>query len=669
MSRSMSVLGCSAVVSGLVATAGGQVTVTGEYDRVIRVQLQIEAPDPNSPPDMPVPLIGLDQVDVRFTAETVATLSAEPTPADTAVEVLDFRMTNFRITFEDDPRVDLVEVGTSFPTIIEIDGDDLALDFRDDGTADVEIRDLFGPGSALIDYDVFMTRALGTFDFAAPGFDPLSLDLTVFNDFISEFLDFEYQLLVENGEVVQQIGIPFTINLFDAPVFTSDFLVLIAPAVSGERFEFRSPVILPCDEGANPSGTFADPGRFIQSPFGTRLIELADADNDGHIDIVTVAGADVGDEVVTLLNRGDGTFDDFIFPAGATVDRSSRGLALGHFNADGNIDAAVVGTSDDGLEVLFGNGDGTFTLSQKFEDTTDFAADVRVGDVNGDGAVDIVSSSGLDDLITVFLNDGSGAFSLQPAIPVGDSLNDLVLVDLDGDTDLDIAVVSSFTDSVEVLINDGDAIFTPTASLPVPAPSSIEADRVDGVGGVDLVVSSFNNDNVTVLSNTGGGTFATGAPFFAGDGPGELALVDLDLDGDLDVVVTANGDDAVSVLLGDGTGVFGPPTLLPGVLSPGEVEAADLDGDGDPEIVADQFSFSQPDGIRVYRNGCTASGPMPCSAADLVPPFGVTDLDDVDAYIVEFVAGGAAADLAPPLGVVDLDDVDLFIGLFLTGCP
>lgn len=58
-----------------------------------------------------------------------------------------------------------------------------------------------------------------------------------------------------------------------------------------------------------------------------------------------------------------------------------------------------------------------------------------------------------------------------------------------------------------------------------------------------------------------------------------------------------------------------------------------------------------------------------CNAADLAEPFGVLDLDDVDAFIGAFLGGDAAADIAPPVGVIDLDDVDAFIGLFLGGCP
>ena len=58
-----------------------------------------------------------------------------------------------------------------------------------------------------------------------------------------------------------------------------------------------------------------------------------------------------------------------------------------------------------------------------------------------------------------------------------------------------------------------------------------------------------------------------------------------------------------------------------------------------------------------------------CSPADLAEPFGIVDIDDVDAFITAFLSGDAAADLVAPFGIVDIDDVDNFITLFLAGCP
>ncbi len=58
----------------------------------------------------------------------------------------------------------------------------------------------------------------------------------------------------------------------------------------------------------------------------------------------------------------------------------------------------------------------------------------------------------------------------------------------------------------------------------------------------------------------------------------------------------------------------------------------------------------------------------PCPA-DLSPPFGVLDFDDVLAFLVAFSPCSPDADLAEPFGVCDFGDVLAFLTAFGTGCP
>ncbi|MEM1184524.1 MAG: FG-GAP repeat protein [Planctomycetota bacterium] len=62
-------------------------------------------------------------------------------------------------------------------------------------------------------------------------------------------------------------------------------------------------------------------------------------------------------------------------------------------------------------------------------------------------------------------------------------------------------------------------------------------------------------------------------------------------------------------------------------------------------------------------------GPSPCNLADLAPPFGVTDLSDIDVFIPAFLSADPIVDFVPSFGVIDLDDLDAFIVAFLAGCP
>jgi len=63
------------------------------------------------------------------------------------------------------------------------------------------------------------------------------------------------------------------------------------------------------------------------------------------------------------------------------------------------------------------------------------------------------------------------------------------------------------------------------------------------------------------------------------------------------------------------------------------------------------------------------AGQTSCDRVDLAPPFGTIDLDDIDAFLVNYTAQCSYADLAAPYGVYDLDDIDAFIVRFFNGCP
>ncbi len=60
--------------------------------------------------------------------------------------------------------------------------------------------------------------------------------------------------------------------------------------------------------------------------------------------------------------------------------------------------------------------------------------------------------------------------------------------------------------------------------------------------------------------------------------------------------------------------------------------------------------------------------PLNCPA-DLAPPFGVLNLQDVFTYLAMFNAQSPEADLAAPFGTFNLQDVFAYLGLFNAGCP
>src|SRR5687768_15845353 len=114
---------------------------------------------------------------------------------------------------------------------------------------------------------------------------------------------------------------------------------------------------------------------------------------------------------------------------------------------------------------------------------------------------------------------------------------------------------------IESLENRRLMSFSPAVNYAVgTGPQDAVAADFNGDGRVDMAVTNYNSNSVSVLLGNAGGTFqaAISPSSSTGTGPQSVAVGDFNADGKLDLA-TSNVYD-VSVLLGNGNGTFQAPT-------------------------------------------------------------------------------------------------------------
>ena len=150
---------------------------------------------------------------------------------------------------------------------------------------------------------------------------------------------------------------------------------------------------------------------------------------------------------------------------------------------------------------------------------------------------------------------GSGAF-IPPKIGylTGSSPYAVSSADLDKDLDVDLVVANSSSGNISVLLNTGNGTFGPKTDFAVTSPYALFPADLDADGDVDLAGANYSDSRVFVMLNNGNGSFQAPVYYYIGDYPYSVHAADLDADGDIDLVAANNYN--ISVLFNNGSGTF-----------------------------------------------------------------------------------------------------------------
>ncbi len=307
-----------------------------------------------------------------------------------------------------------------------------------------------------------------------------------------------------------------------------------------------------------------------------------DFNGDGKADLLYPS---VGqpNQLQVLFGNGDGTFT----PAakGTSIGANASGMVVADFNGDGRQDVAVFFNFEqtNNLSIFLGNGDGSFTPAA----TTTLAiglANFVVGDFNGDGNEDLAVSSG--DQLNILFGNGDGTFTVGP--PTAASFVNFAVGDFNKDGKLDIVYAGQ---QLTILLGNGDGTFDQGVSLPganYPVVADFNGDGILDIAGSVAVQDPdgpMDDGYVSVYLGAGDGSFTEAAKLNVLRWPRSIVVGDFNRDGKPDLAVANFDDNSDSTFLGNGDGTFTPV----GTLSAGEdpattLVAADFNGDGATDL-------------------------------------------------------------------------------------
>lgn len=266
----------------------------------------------------------------------------------------------------------------------------------------------------------------------------------------------------------------------------------------------------------NQDGTFAIPPGTVLSRRKTAAMAADDFNNDGAKDLVAVDRAGFGSFVRRFGNkdaagRGDGTFGAAAL-FGANLWPSA--VTTGKFNNDQFPDIAVLNSDTNDLAIYLNDGAGNFPgvagnsyQADSWKAVATNPVALAAGQLNtGDTALDlvVVSNSGS---VNVLLGNGDGTFANAETYIGGSSPSALALADLNNDGNLDIVITNKVADGrITILFGNGQGGFPDYLEISSRGsmPSDLAVDDYNKDGLLDIAVLNTGSDRLAVLLRNAG---------------------------------------------------------------------------------------------------------------------------------------------------------------------
>ena len=316
----------------------------------------------------------------------------------------------------------------------------------------------------------------------------------------------------------------------------------------------------------NGDGTFR-PGASYSVAVQPFFASAASLRGNGILDLVV--GDSLSEDVYVMLGNGDGTFQ----PAAAypTTGRPNR-VGVGDFTGDGKLDViALTGIGCGCVEVLPGNGDGTFRGSVVTPISDISTTAMTTAYFNDDEKLDVAVAGafGSASQVDILLGNGDGSFTPSADYPVAMGPGSVAAGRINGGGEATgLAVADEEGNDISILVGNGNGTFHQPVDYGTWSPAWVAFGDLNGDGNDDMVVANAGSrgktfaSSLTVFIGNGDGTFQLGIAYPAGRLLRYVALGDLNSDHLPDLVAVDLSLGSVITLLNTGVASFSPTTPL-----------------------------------------------------------------------------------------------------------
>lgn len=304
-----------------------------------------------------------------------------------------------------------------------------------------------------------------------------------------------------------------------------------------------------------------------------------------------------------------------------TLSRKSSSLIcqLNDFNNDGRLDIVSLATDDDAeLTVYLQNSDQTFT---DFDlDTIDKADNpiLQVADVDGDSHKDIISLGDYNH-VKWYKSGGDGTFTPMPHLSTYGEKNKFFLAgDIDSDGDDDYLIVDSLS-KVFLYKNDGSGNFTKTIQECDEAvfysPALIDYDQNGDLDlftlhGGPMILTGMESGTLKRNTIVNNGTF----------GAWDVAVADIWGDSKKEILSVGRYDEKLKCYTKEDDGSYREEHIASHVKDAQKVTVADMNGDNLPDILTGGdtlFLFTQMENSLFEKTNTKRGEVHSISVADL----------------------------------------------------